>query len=289
MAYRSPQLNDADLELLSSYLDGQVTPAERAALEARLQHEPELRRALDELRATVTALRELPPVRPPRSFTLDPAQHRPRGWAWARWLQMGSALCALLLGLTITFELAGRGTFDGAPRSAAPAPAAPTAPAEAARTSGVTSAPASVPSAAPAEAPAVMQAAAPTAAPAATAAPAPTEPSRPAAGAPAPAGTPGAEMTGAAAPAPGAATNGEATGAAPMVAATAEAVTSAPGGGAIATSASTSPGRASVDTSAMRPAPPAQPGLAPLRVAQILLGLLAAALLVVAFALRRRA
>ena len=55
----NPQLNDADLELLSAYIDHQLGDGERAALERRLGQEPALRGALDELRATVALLHDL--------------------------------------------------------------------------------------------------------------------------------------------------------------------------------------------------------------------------------------
>lgn len=63
-----------DFDQLSAYLDAQLVPAEKAALEARLAAEPELRATLSELRLTVRALRALPPVALPRSFVLTPAQ-----------------------------------------------------------------------------------------------------------------------------------------------------------------------------------------------------------------------
>lgn len=61
-----------DLERLSVYLDGECSSKEAANLEARLQVEPVLRQALDELRTTVGLLRALPEVSPPRSFALKP-------------------------------------------------------------------------------------------------------------------------------------------------------------------------------------------------------------------------
>lgn len=64
-------LTDLDYELLSAYIDGTLTESERTAFESRLQSEPELRRELDELRATVTLLNNLPPLKAPRDFTLD--------------------------------------------------------------------------------------------------------------------------------------------------------------------------------------------------------------------------
>jgi anti-sigma factor RsiW len=59
-----------DLRRLSSYLDGELSPKERARLEARLASDPRLQEALDELRDTVQLLRALPRVRAPRNFLL---------------------------------------------------------------------------------------------------------------------------------------------------------------------------------------------------------------------------
>ena len=65
-------LSPRDLERLSAYLDGECSSKEAAKLEARLQVEPRLRQALEELRATVGLMRALPEVPPPRSFALTP-------------------------------------------------------------------------------------------------------------------------------------------------------------------------------------------------------------------------
>ncbi|HHH82746.1 MAG TPA: hypothetical protein ENL35_07135, partial [Chloroflexi bacterium] len=54
------RLPPRDLEALSVYLDGELTPRERVKLEARLEANPELRQALEELRLVAGALRELP-------------------------------------------------------------------------------------------------------------------------------------------------------------------------------------------------------------------------------------
>ncbi|HMO59781.1 MAG TPA: zf-HC2 domain-containing protein, partial [Roseiflexaceae bacterium] len=67
-----PQLNDDDIELLSAYIDNELSAADRARLEVRLQAEPLLRTTLAELQTTVTALQSLETLGPPRSFTLDP-------------------------------------------------------------------------------------------------------------------------------------------------------------------------------------------------------------------------
>ena len=67
----------ADLDTLSAYLDDQLPAAERAALEARLSDEPDLRAELESLRAVKLALASLPPLRAPRNLTLTAAQARP--------------------------------------------------------------------------------------------------------------------------------------------------------------------------------------------------------------------
>jgi hypothetical protein len=63
-----------DVERLSAYLDHQLSPAERARLEARLKQEPELQAALIDLQTTVHLLRGLPTLKPPRNFTLSASQ-----------------------------------------------------------------------------------------------------------------------------------------------------------------------------------------------------------------------
>ncbi len=63
-------MNERDLELLSSYLDGQLTPSASARLESRLKSDGRLASTLDDLRAARTLLRQLPKRRAPRNFTL---------------------------------------------------------------------------------------------------------------------------------------------------------------------------------------------------------------------------
>lgn len=63
-------MNQRDLELLSSYLDGRLSPSDSARLEGRLRTEPQLASVLNDLRATRTLLRKLPARRAPRNFTL---------------------------------------------------------------------------------------------------------------------------------------------------------------------------------------------------------------------------
>lgn len=81
-----------DLELLSAYLDGELSDREREKLEQRLTHDGGLQTALDELSDTVALLRNLPHLKAPRNFTLDPAVHgRPIPW-WKRLLAADTIL-----------------------------------------------------------------------------------------------------------------------------------------------------------------------------------------------------
>lgn len=67
----SPPIDD---ELLSAYVDGQVSPDERAAVEAAIAADPAVRERLTDLRATVALLRALPQPVPRRTFILTPEQ-----------------------------------------------------------------------------------------------------------------------------------------------------------------------------------------------------------------------
>ena len=63
-------MNQRDLELLSSYLDGQLKPSDSARLEARLSSDPNLRAVMDDLREARSLLRRMPSRKAPRNFTL---------------------------------------------------------------------------------------------------------------------------------------------------------------------------------------------------------------------------
>lgn len=124
-----PQLNnlpESDLELLSAYIDNELTAAERVNLERRLSSEPALKAEFDELRSATGLLRELETVRPPRSFALDPATApRPRRFVpWAWMMQLSSGLAGLALVLLATVQFMAGGNMAGAPMAAREAPAA---------------------------------------------------------------------------------------------------------------------------------------------------------------------
>jgi anti-sigma factor RsiW len=62
--------NFRDIEQLSSYLDGQLSPSESARLESRIASDPELASAFNDIRAARGILRKLPSRKAPRNFTL---------------------------------------------------------------------------------------------------------------------------------------------------------------------------------------------------------------------------
>jgi anti-sigma factor RsiW len=135
-------MNQRDLELLSSYLDGQLKPSDSARLEARLSTDPALRAVLDDLRSARGLLRKLPLRKAPRNFTLTPKMvgknpPLPRTYPAFRFV---SALATLLLFVTLGLnflapQMAAQSTNlgyggGGAPDTfAAEAPAATQAPA----------------------------------------------------------------------------------------------------------------------------------------------------------------
>ncbi len=123
-------LTEQDLTLLSSYIDGQLTPGERASLEARLAQDADLSAELDSLWATVGLLRMAERLQVPRSFTLDPNVYgRPqRASFWGRFrlsalsplASAGAAIAVLMIlggGLVLATSFVGAGS----PAARAPA------------------------------------------------------------------------------------------------------------------------------------------------------------------------
>jgi hypothetical protein len=92
------RISPRDWEQLSAYLDRQLKPSERSRLEARLQVDPGLRTALEELRRTRAVLRSTPHPRAPRKFTLTPEMVGARpAWRLAPALGFVSALASIAL------------------------------------------------------------------------------------------------------------------------------------------------------------------------------------------------
>lgn len=153
-----------DIELLSSYLDGQLKPSDSARLEARLSSDASLRAVLDDLRAARGLLRQLPMRKAPRNFTLTPKMvgknpPLPRAYSAFRFVTaLASVLLFFTLGLNfLAPQLASQSPAFGMGGGGAPeilsseAPAMPEAAAEAPATE------------APAEEPAIQMAPLPTA------------------------------------------------------------------------------------------------------------------------------
>ncbi len=104
-----------DLETLSTYLDGQLSPRNKHKLEARLGRDPDMQLALEQLRQTRHALRSAPQARSPRNFTLTPemAGQRvviPRGYTVMR-------LVAVTASLMFAVVVAGELLLSGLPRA----------------------------------------------------------------------------------------------------------------------------------------------------------------------------
>ncbi len=117
----TPAPTPQDLLLLSAYLDGQISPSARAALEERLAADPALRALLEDLRATRAVLRAAPTLRPPRDFTLDPALY---GRATPFWARGGLFRVAGLVGAAAAAVLIAFGALFMGNQAAAPGSAA---------------------------------------------------------------------------------------------------------------------------------------------------------------------
>ncbi len=100
------RISPEDWEILSAYIDGQVSAREQEKLKQKLDTEPELQRALEELQRTKMVLRSAPRRRVPHNFTLTPdmvPQRRP----WFRLVptfSFASAMAGILLVLTFAFR-----------------------------------------------------------------------------------------------------------------------------------------------------------------------------------------
>jgi hypothetical protein len=103
-----PNISNRDWELLSAYMDGQLSSGKRAQLDARMQTNPELRAALDELTKTRAMLRSLPRLKAPHSIKLTPemvGQKQPR--RLYPFFQFASALSSLMLVLILLSDFLG--------------------------------------------------------------------------------------------------------------------------------------------------------------------------------------
>jgi len=114
--------------LLSTYLDGRASDAERALVERHLAACTDCTRNLATLRATVAAVREMPKVHAPRSFALPrlmakPSQTAP--WLYPL-LRAATTVAAFLFVLTVAGDLFLRSSPTAPAPMAVPAALAPT-------------------------------------------------------------------------------------------------------------------------------------------------------------------
>ena len=95
------QLSTKDWELLSSYLDGELNPREKARVEVLLNAQPDYKEALDGLRRTKSILHRAPVRKVPHNFTLTAADVQPvktPGWLpTMQWSSVAAALVAVFL------------------------------------------------------------------------------------------------------------------------------------------------------------------------------------------------
>ncbi len=108
-------------ELLSAYIDGELSMEEAALVEKHLRECSACTQDLETLRQTVNLVRQLPVISPPRSFTISHLMVPKRPWAWGYvYLRGATALAALLLIVLLAGDLGFQ--YLWAPRMAALAP-----------------------------------------------------------------------------------------------------------------------------------------------------------------------
>jgi hypothetical protein len=96
-----------DWQLLSNYQDGQLSSREVLILEKRLENEPALKQALNELQQTGYLMQHARKVSIPRSFTLSPemaAQLRPVRKPLFPFFSFASVIATIFLVVVILFE-----------------------------------------------------------------------------------------------------------------------------------------------------------------------------------------
>lgn len=137
LSFRNASGSHIDAELLSDYLDSQITPEQRSRIDQHLSTCAACRAELNSLRQTVALLHALPRVPVPRAFTLSEAQvgarRRNTSWIWGGARVMG-AVAALVVVAALAVLVVQRPGQQAAPApvaflptQAAAAPTAPTA------------------------------------------------------------------------------------------------------------------------------------------------------------------
>lgn len=100
------KLSNKEWELLSSYLDGELSPREKARVEARLRTQPEFKDALDGLRRTKSILLKAQVRKVPHNFTVTHADvQRVSAPRWLPTMQWSSAVTALVAVFLFAYQL----------------------------------------------------------------------------------------------------------------------------------------------------------------------------------------
>lgn len=114
------KISKRDWVHLSSYLDGELNPKIAKQLESRIDRDPELQHALDELRSAKKILRATPRLKVPRNFILSPEmvgiKRRSRP---VRGYRLASVLMSMMLIGVLVLDF-GRSLMGGAMAPAAP-------------------------------------------------------------------------------------------------------------------------------------------------------------------------
>lgn len=107
-------------DLLSPYIDGRLSPVEKRQVEQHLQVCEECSRELEGLRLTVSFLREIPQVQPPRSFALSPGVAKRPASAFVA-MRFATGAAAFLLSVLLLGDFVGAFSASTAMKSSAPA------------------------------------------------------------------------------------------------------------------------------------------------------------------------
>jgi len=125
-------LSPQDYDLLSAYIDGELTDAEQQTLEQRLSTDPLLQRELNSLRATVNLIQLVPEMTAPRNFTLtsemvtpkNVVPLRPRRAPRSAYLSLVASVALMIFGALFMVSEIGQESatagFESAPVQSAP-------------------------------------------------------------------------------------------------------------------------------------------------------------------------
>jgi len=124
----------SDLETISAYLDGEVTPEEKRMFAERLKYEKELQELYERLSRTRAILRARPLLRAPRNYIVKPQMVQQKKSVWNvfvnrnRLFQTASAVLSIVFGIWFCLNILLINQQKGLPMLSAPAPVYESAP-----------------------------------------------------------------------------------------------------------------------------------------------------------------